>query len=310
MKKTFLRAVGVFTAALMLCLSALPAYAADKVYYDVVPHSFIVGDKIYYDNSETGWEKVRIYMWSGVSVMYVGQDPYDWVDRPEMTRIGDTDIWVYEVPTIEPFCADLARSGSMGSAEECVSHYSMPYYDRTTYDTMWGDVRQLLFTDGADETNNKTSDLDYINNGLVYKSTKRDGSQGEWYLYEGRKQLTEKLNAAKAYADKIVCIEEDEAQGFVEVISEAMNRIGENTLVYSDQDGYYSYDVASIIASIADVTESVKEKYGENPTVCEEDATDNESDNPDTFDSISLFVGLGAASFAGLAIGLNQKRRA
>ena len=76
--------------------------------------------------------------------------------------------------------------------------------------------------------------------------------------------------------DKIVCIEEDEAQGFVEVINEAMNRIGEITLVYSDQDGYYSYDVASIITSITDVTESVKEKYGENPTVCEEDATDDE----------------------------------
>ena len=185
------------------------------------------------------------------------------------------------------------------------------YYDNsmTDYDTMWGDVRHLLFTDGENDTNNKTSDLDYINNGLVYKSTKRDGSQGEWYLYEGRKQLTEKLNAAKAYADKIVCIEEDEAQGFVEVINEAMNRIGEITLVYSDQDGYYSYDVASIIASIADVTESVKEKYGENPTVCTDDTTDNKSDNPDTFDAIGLFAGLGVASFAGLAIALNRKRR-
>lgn len=77
MKKSFLRAVGVFTATIMLCLSALPVHAADKVNYDVVPHSFIVGDKIYYDNSETGWNNVRIYMWSGVSTMYVGPDPYD-----------------------------------------------------------------------------------------------------------------------------------------------------------------------------------------------------------------------------------------
>ena len=65
---------------------------------------------------------------------------------------------------------------------------------------------------------------------------------------------------------------------------------------------YWTYsDVA--IYELETQIESVKTKYGENPTLCKDD-------NPDTFDAFGLYAGLGIVSLAGLAIDFSIKRRA
>lgn len=323
MKKSLLRTVGVFVATVMLCLGALPAYAEEKHKYE--PEGMNVGDKIYYDNSETGWNSVKVYMWGNSGNAYVGQDPFDWDDRPSMTRVGDTDIWEYEIPTVEEFCSYLVGKGYFDNSLDCSDYYSLSDFGRSTYDWLWSDVRNLLFTDDASSNGKQTSDLSYVVSGFVYKSTNAAGTEGELYLYD-RVNLLNLLNDGKEYASKISCVEEEEAQRFVtEIDGLTLNVEGSGAvnIEYDYDEGDYVYwantdEIDGLNTLITNMINSIKEKYGDEPTVCVEDATDDETSdesdddfvNPDTLDSIGLYIGLGVASFTGLAISLNIKRRA
>ena len=50
---------------------------------------------VYYDNSETKWDKVYVYWWGGMSVNSITKEPYYYADWPgfEMERIEGTDIY-------------------------------------------------------------------------------------------------------------------------------------------------------------------------------------------------------------------------
>ena len=96
------------------------------------------------------------------------------------------------------------------------------------------------------------------------------------------------------------------------------------TIEYDQDAGefvFYGYpdEVQNLIGQIRNteiLLESVK--CGEEPTVCVEDDTDDEAGdesdnelvNPDTFDSIGLYVGLGVASVIGLVVESSIRRRA
>lgn len=306
MRKSFLRAVGVFTAALILCLGALPAYATRETYAD---RSIMEGDVIYFDNSVTQFDSVRIHIWANFGTAH-NNDLYDtWGERPNMTNIGN-NIWKFVVPSMEEVCA-AARP----EIASCADNYS---YEQGYY-------KNLLFSDSKDTGGRQTINLPFVSGdttgntpgGIIYKATNSDGTEIEYYSKDKLK-LLEKLNEGKEYADKIKCVEDEEVNRFNDVIDGLRLSVDETTRIvaeYSQTTVGYDYKVDtdginSLDSLITETIANIKEKYGEEPTVCVEDTTDDESDNPDTFDTIGLFAGLGVASFAGLAIALNRKRRA
>lgn len=51
------------------------------------------GDIIYFDNSGTNWDEVRVYLFSQSG----GSERFDWNSLPTMTQIGETDVYKYEI---------------------------------------------------------------------------------------------------------------------------------------------------------------------------------------------------------------------
>lgn len=294
MKKTFLRIVGVFVATLTLCLGALPAYAAEKEYHH--PRSFREGDVIYYDNSKTseefGWDNVRIFFFSKSN-----GTPLQWVDRPEMEHVKD-NIYKYVIPTKDEFCRQYG------------GNYTSDYY-LCNMNFSWDKYDQLIFSDneGGGGLAKQTINLAFLESGYIYKGEYQEQEYGNirgyWYLYD-KHELINLLNDAKDYAAKIDCVDEDEAKSFVGLVSEIDGKVNDEMRVYTDPDAtsgeYWTYSDEAI-AQLTEALEVIKEKYGDSPNLCKD------KDNPDTFDTIGLFAGLGVASFAGLAIALNKKRR-
>ncbi len=297
MKKTFLSAVGVFAATLTLCLGAFPAYAATEVDCSVqgncyVAHPLSAGSVIRFDNSKTKWSDIRIYFWEN------GTDskPFEWDSSPYMTQ-EEGDIYKYVLSgdwDWARYSNYLIRGSGENGAEQTID-LSLSY----DYE-FYGNKREFVF---------KPTTIEYANR---YK--------GYWYEKDERVMLANLLNSAKEYVSKIDCSEDDEAKTFVNLVNEIDGKIEDEFVVHTNEEGpFWSWTYSSVdIDDFSDALDAVVEKYGEEPTVCEEDDTDDESGdksddksaNPDTFDTIGLFAGLGVASFAGLAIALNRKRRA
>ena len=302
MRKTFLRAVGVFAAALMLCLSALPAYAVQKDYYDM--QKIQEGDVIYFDNSLANFDSVRIHIWAdyGSGKSY---DMYPWNIRPTMTNEDGDNIWEFVVPSKADIC-----NARLEDAASCMESFSFS-----------AGFDHLLFSDSKNDNARQTDDLNYVTSGLLYRAQSREDGHRIELFSNDIFNLLDKLEAGKAYGDKIKCVDDEEAQRFITIIDGLRINVETATTV-TVENGQLPSDISfwrdteeiqNVSSLITDTIASIKEKYGENPTVCDEDATDDESDsesdNPDTFDTIGLFAGLGVASFAGLAIALNRKRR-
>ncbi len=366
MKRSLLRTVGVFVATVMLCLGALPAYAEEPGVDCSVPGNcyttrpFRKDDVIRYDNSETKWSTVKVYFWGAneYNPFIQGHSQhnenyaFDWnTQRPEMNRVGNTDIWEYKIPTKEDYCRIITNNNE-SDYSNCVDYYSsestldsicgyltsgegpdvyrdcIDYYFKynnwtmSYYDGLWTGFDHLVFSDnegGSYERGKQTADLSFIDSGYIYKSEcivgdsecrfQDDEAQGKWrglwYLYD-KSELIDLLNTAKAYANKIDCVEEDEAKAFVDLVNGIDENIDYYFVVQTDEAAttgwYWTYsDVA--IDQLTTQIASVKNKYGDSPNLCKD------KDNPDTFDAIGLFAGLGVVSFAGLAIGINKKRR-
>jgi hypothetical protein len=191
----------------------------------------------------------------------------------------------------------------------------------TYYDGLWANFDHLLFTDeeGGWDSGKQTINLSFIDSGYIYKSECIVGNptcyngegegvgswRGYWYLYD-KIELIDLLNTAKDYADGIDCINEEEAKSFVSLVNDIDSKIDDEFIIKTDPEAssgwYWTYSDVAINELEAQI-ESVKTKYGENPTLCKE------SDNPDTFDAIGLYVGLGVASVIGLAVEFSIKRR-
>ena len=180
----------------------------------------------------------------------------------------------------------------------------------------------MLFSDSKNDNGRQTNNLNYVTSGLLYRAQSReDGDRIELFSNDIF-NLLDKLEAGKAYGDKIKCVDDEEAQRFITIIDGLRINVESATTVtveYGQSPSDIAFwrdteEIQNVSSLITNTIASIKEKYGENPTVCDEESTDDESygesDNPDTFDTIGLFVGLGVASAAGLAIEFSRKRRA
>lgn len=229
---------------------------------------------------------------------------------------------------LDSFCVDYAYQQYDGDwdrwddlRESCLDDYSDA--SLTNYDGFWFGFDHMLFSDAEAGwgSGTQTIDLSFIESGYIYKSEciVGDGDcyngegegvgswRGYWYLYD-KLELIDLLNVAKDYADGIDCIDEEEAKTFVNLVNDIDSKKDDEFIIKTDSEAssgwYWTYsDVA--INELETQIESVKTKYGENPTLCKED-----NDNPDTFDAFGLYVGLGIVSLAGLAIDFSIKRRA
>ena len=303
MKKSFFRAVGVFTATLTLCLGALPAYAVQKDYYEV--QDIQEGDVIYFDNSLANFDSVRVHIWaeSGYSEPL---DMYPWTVRPAMMDEDGDNIWEFVVPSKADIC-----NARLEDAYRCMQSFSF----NAGFD-------HLLFSDSKNDNGRQTDNLNYVTSGLLYRAQSREDGHRIELFSNDIFNLLDKLEAGKAYGDKIKCVDDEEAQRFITIIDGLRINVESATTVtleYGQSSSDISFwrdteDIQNVSSLITNTIASIKEKYGENPTVCVEDDTDEESDdelvNPDTLDSVGLYIGLGVASFTGLAISLSIKRRA
>ncbi len=129
------------------------------------------GDVIYYDNSYTKWDNVKIYIFNKS-----GDHVFNWKDdKGQMQKIGNTDIWKFTVTS------DIDVTSK-------------------NYD-------EVIFLK-ADQSRNEdqTIDLGYISSYFAYVSegvnTEREYKQmGYWYLYD-KTELKELLEECKKYEEK------------------------------------------------------------------------------------------------------------
>lgn len=120
------------------------------------------GDVIYFDNSGTNWDIVKIYFYSKSG----GSELTTWNSRPEMTNIPGTDIYKFEITS------DLNIEN---------------YKDN-----------HIIFSNDSGE---QTIDLGFIESGYAFTvdSTNNEGKkEGYWYVYD-KTELIELLKEAKKY---------------------------------------------------------------------------------------------------------------
>ncbi|MGN1313272.1 MAG: starch-binding protein [Candidatus Nanosyncoccaceae bacterium] len=119
------------------------------------------GDIIYYDNSGTNWDEVRVYLFSKNG----GSERFDWNSRPTMTRIGETDVYKYEITN------DLN-----------IENYKDDH---------------VIFSNNA---GNQTIDLGFIETGYAYlvDSEENGKARGYWYVYD-KSELVSLIRSAKEY---------------------------------------------------------------------------------------------------------------
>ena len=248
-------------------------------------------------------------------------DPKIIANNNESDYLNCIDYYSSEY-TIDSICGYYTNVGD--DYRDCINYYSK--YNNWTmsyYDGLWTSFDHLVFSDNEDgsyETGKQTADLSFIDSGYIYKSECVVGDsgcrfqdneaqgkwRGLWYLYD-KSGLIDLLNTAKVYANKIDCVEEDEAKAFVDLVNGIDENIDYYFVVQTDEAAttgwYWTYSDVAVDQLTAQIV-SVKNKYGDSPNLCKD------KDNPDTNDMIGLFAGLGIVSFTGFAIGFGKKRRA
>lgn len=162
------------------------------------------GDVIYYDNSDTNWDTVKIYTFSkdakdsdGNSVW--GDEKFSWANSPEMEKVEGTDnIYKYEITQ------DL----------EIENNYN----------------NHVIFRNGSG--NSQTINLGFIESGYVFKSDKMLGSKydGDWYVYD-KTELKELIIEAKKYQDDAQYYTETSIQNLNEQIEKAESILEEDIIV-------------------------------------------------------------------------------
>ena len=167
------------------------------------------GDIIYFDNSGTNWDEVRVYLFSQSG----GSERFDWNSRPTMTQIGETDVYTYEITS------DLD-----------IENYKDDY---------------IIFSDNAGR---QTIDLGFIETGYAYLAdSEEDGkAKGYWYVYD-KSELVDLIRSAKeheAYSDYLSSVSYDE---LVAQIRNAEGVVNSEIRVKTDPNGsgfYTDFDIA------------------------------------------------------------------
>ena len=133
------------------------------------------GDTIYFDNSGTNWNEVKIFLFSKRG----GQDRFSWDNRPTMTQIGETNVYKYEITS------ELDIEG---------------YHDD-----------HVVF---SNDSGKQTIDLGFIETGYAYLADSNEGdkAKGYWYVYD-KTELVNLIRSAKeyeAYSDYLTTASYDE----------------------------------------------------------------------------------------------------
>lgn len=157
------------------------------------------GDTIYFDNSGTNWDVVRIHFFSKCG----SSERFSWNDRPAMTRIGETNVYKYEITS------ELGIEG---------------YKDD-----------HVIFSNNSGE---QTIDLGFIETGYAYlvNSEENGKAKGYWYVYD-KTELANLVRSAKeyeAYSDYLTTASYDE---LVAQIRNAEGVVNSEIRVEADPNG-------------------------------------------------------------------------
>lgn len=148
----------ILAFAILFCaFISIPASAAQHYYIRPLRN----GDTVYYDNSNTGWSTVRIYLFNNSDQSH----PFEWGTQPSMDHI-ENNIWRFEV----------------------TDQYSIEGHG---YD-------YIIFSNG--DYNEQTIDLGFIGSGYAYQVNSWDGYRysGIWYLYDASAVTPEYVTAIGA----------------------------------------------------------------------------------------------------------------
>lgn len=132
---------------LLICLVFM---SVSNVFCAIDVRAVKTGDVIYFDNTDTKWDKVRVYFYSS----WGGSEVVSWANSLEMTEVSE-GIYALEI----------------GSNLNIESH----------------NVNMLVFNNGMDGNSNQSIDLGFIDSIYAYKfdSTQSDGkNKGYWYVYD------------------------------------------------------------------------------------------------------------------------------
>ena len=167
------------------------------------------GDIIYFDNSRTNWNEVRVYLFSKSG----GSERFNWDSRPTMTQIGETGVYKYEITN------DLN-----------IENYKDDH---------------IIFSDNA---RHQTIDLGFIETGYAYLVDSEEGgkAKGYWYVYD-KSELVDLIRSAKeyeAYSDYLSSASYDE---LATQIRNAEGVVNSEIRVETNYDGrgfYTNFDIA------------------------------------------------------------------
>lgn len=214
------------------------------------------GDEIYFDNSGTGWDDVRIYLYSNIDG---GAERYAWNDRPTMEPIGDN---IYKF---------------VATSDLDIEQYK---------------DNHVIFTNSSDA---QTINLGFIKSGYAYKveSWENDRATGYWYVYN-KTSLIDAVAAAEAYLAKLDCLSDTETASLRWAIDYATLAISSEVPVETEVVGNveeYWDQVATEESHLSAIMQEMIGLYGESPTICEDipdpdDPVDSDApDDPDTPDT-------------------------
>ena len=167
------------------------------------------GDIIYFNNSGTNWNEVRVYLFSKSG----GSERFNWDSRPTMTQIGETGVYKYEITN------DLN-----------IENYKDDH---------------IIFSDNA---RHQTIDLGFIETGYAYLVDSEEGgkAKGYWYVYD-KSELVDLIRSAKeyeAYSDYLSSASYDKLAA---QIRNAEGVVNSEIRVETDYDGrgfYTNFDIA------------------------------------------------------------------
>lgn len=203
-------------------------------------------DEIYFDNSGTDWDNVRIYLFSTIDG---GSERFAWNDRPAMEPIGDN---IYKFVAASDLNIDQYKDN------------------------------HIIFTNSSDA---QTIDLGFIDSGYAYKveSWENGRAVGYWYVYD-KASLIDAVAAAEAYLAKLDCLPDAKTSSLKWAIEYAKiaisSEIPVETEVVGNVEEYWN-QVTTEESHLSSIMQTMVGLYGESPTVCEDVPDPDDPDIPD-----------------------------
>lgn len=218
-KKLLIRIILLIFAIMSMPIITKAVYTPDKTLTTMNP-----GDVIYFDTTGlSDWQNVYIYIWQGSS-----GDPYkNWDNADGMTKIGDTNIYSYTVPS-----------------EVQANKYDM-----------------LIFKNG---TGGQTIDLGFIENKYAYivESWGTGKGEGYWYLYD-KSLINEKIAEIEKIKENEEYYTPTSYGNLNNLLQQAKNQINGEVKLKEEEDSNYNktgkfyIDVDYTLTEIEDIIKNL-----------------------------------------------------